>query len=138
MSYAMMTRQGLGVSFSPSFSILGQTVTAHVNLPVEDLAQQGINLAMAQLQARVPELVQAVVPAAMNAALPAARDYIIHTLWPDMKPLLRNEVNVALKKASAEAGTIVTSTTKTASIFGGILITGILGAAIFVVRSRRK
>lgn len=139
MSYAL-TRpySGLGLNFSPSLSILGQTYHASVDIPIEDFASQAVNLAVAQLQPLIPGLVQQVVPLAMNAALPAARTYILNTLWPDVKPKLRAEVDLALQKAGVKAGGIVSETTTKASIIGGLLITGILGAAVFVVLKKKK
>jgi hypothetical protein len=139
MSYATtQPYSGLGYTFSPSLSILGQTYRANVNIPIEDLASQAVNLAVAQLQPMIPQLVQAVVPPALEAALPAARTYILNTLWPDVKPKLRAEVDLALAKAGVKAGGIVSETTTKASIIGGLLITGVLGAAVVVVLNRKK
>ena len=128
---------GLGVVFSPSFSILGQTVKANIDLPVEYLAEQAVAVAVAQLTPLIPQLVEAVVPPAMNAALPAAEGYILNTLWPKVKPKLRAEVDLALAKAGVKASGVVSETTKKASIIGGMLIVGMIGAAVFVVRRRK-
>jgi hypothetical protein len=139
MSYSgTVPISALGVMFSPSITVLGQTVRADINIPVEDLASSAVNLAVDQLRPLIPQLVEAVVPPAMAAALPAAEGYILNTLWPKVKPKLRSEVDLALQKAGVKAGGVVSEATTKASMVGGLLIVGLLGAAVFVVRARRK
>jgi hypothetical protein len=139
MSYApTIPYSGLGKVFSTTINTPFGNQTFSVDVPYEQWAEDAINVAVAQLQPLLPQLVQAVVPLAMNAALPAARTYILNTLWPDVKPKLRAEVDNALVKAGVKAGGIVSGATTKASIIGGLIITGILGAAVFVVASKKR
>jgi hypothetical protein len=139
MSYAPTPPySGLGKVFSTTINTPFGNQTFSVDVPYEQWAEDAINVAVAQLQPLLPQLVQAVVPLAMNAALPAARTYILNTLWPDVKPKLRAEVDNALVKAGVKAGGIVSGVTTKASIIGGLIITGILGAAVFVVASKKR
>ena len=117
---------GFGESFTATISTpLGdQKVT--VDLPYEALLQKAIQEAAAQGQAAALPILQGLLPQLMALALPIAGDYIEHTFWPNtMKPLVEAEVAKTMNEAK-----------KTAAIFGGVMITGMMVAAFFAMRRR--
>ena len=93
------------------------------NLPVEPAINKTVDLAMDQLQRKLPEIQQKVLPALFKQA----ENEVVNRLWPMVQPKLENEVNKTINKVLP---TIV--------LLGLGIVGGIAGSTWYLRREIRK
>jgi hypothetical protein len=132
MSYAPV--RGLGWTGTISMKTPWGTERASLNVPIE----QAANAAMNAVWPIAEQKMVAMLPGLMDMALKRAGGYVTGDLWPQMRPLLRKEVDRAVLRGEVVADDAVDTATERAAMLGGALILTITGAAWWVSRRRRR
>jgi hypothetical protein len=123
--------EGLGKVFTLTLSVPGigsQKFSADV--PYEDLAASAVQELKGQAIAALPSI--------LNPALQQAGAYVTDTLWPTMQPKLRAELDRVITIAEGKVKDVEKRVTTKAVVVAGCLLLGVVGSAIFVIRSTRR
>lgn len=115
---------GLGKVFSMSLNTPWGSKKFSADVPYEQVATSAVNYAVSQLQPHIPKL--------LDQALKQAGGYVTGTLWPQLQPKVRAEVDRAIAEARVVAEDAVDEATARAAVIASGLMVVIVGSAWWI------
>jgi len=117
----MMSYQSLGAHYDATFSVLGKSITAGVDVPIEQAVADALAAVTPQLLTQVPVVVDAAMPEVLAALQKQAPSLVTKVL-----PTVRAAV---IKEATAPALFLVALT-------GVAAVASVISAAVLLKRAR--